>query len=56
MDSPTLFQKQVASNLGNFPFVYFSSYQIDVQNIYSLYLYYKGAVPHLSISFYDTLN
>jgi hypothetical protein len=56
MDSPTLFQKQVASNLGNFPFIYYGSYQIDVQNIYSLYLYYKGAMPYLSISFYDTLN
>jgi len=56
MDSPTLFQQQVASNLGNFPFVYYGSYQIDVQNIYSLNLYYKGVVPYLSISFYDTLN
>lgn len=56
MDSPTLFQKQVASNLGNFPFVYYGSYQIDVQNIYSFNLYYKGTMPCLTLSFKDTLN
>ena len=54
--SVTQFQREVASNLGNFPFVYYGSYQIEVQNIYFLSLYYVKSFPYISISFYDTLN
>ena len=54
--NPTPYQEEVASNLGNIPFVYYGSYQIDVQDISTFRLYYKGGMPYLSISFYDTLN
>jgi len=53
---PTPYKQEVASNLGNIPFIYYGSYQIDVQNISTFRLYYKGGMPYLSISFYDTLN
>lgn len=52
----TVFEQEVAENLGNIPFVYYGSYQIDVQNINFFTLYYKGSLPCLRISFYDTLN
>lgn len=52
----TQFQREVASNLGNFPFVYYGSYQIEVQNILSFSIYYINSFPHLSMTFYDTLN
>jgi len=52
----TQFQREVASNLGNFPFVYYGSYQIEVQNIFYFSIYYVNSFPHISITFYDTLN
>ena len=54
--TPTANQKEIASNLGNIPFVYYNGMQIDVQNIDTLRMYYKSGVPYLSITFYDTLN
>lgn len=53
---PSAYQKEVASNLGNIPFVYYNGMQIDVNNIQSFRIYYKSGLPCLSIIFYDTLN
>lgn len=52
----TQFQREVASNLGNYPFVYYGSYQIEVQSIFYMSLYYIKSFPHITITFYDTLN
>jgi predicted chitinase len=52
----TQFQREVASNLGNFPFVYYGSYQIEVQSIFYMSLYYIKSFPHITLTFYDTLN
>jgi predicted chitinase len=52
----TQFQREVASNLGNFPFVYYGSYQIEVQSIFYFSIYYVNSFPHISMTFYDTLN
>ena len=52
----TQFQKEVAQNLGNIPFIYYGSYQIDVHNIYFFSLFYEGILPCIKLSFYDTLN
>ena len=52
----TAFQQEVAQNLGNVPFVYYGSYQIDVNDIYFFSLYYEGGIPYFKVSFYDTLN
>lgn len=51
-----LFIKEVASNIGNLPIVFYGSYQIDIKDIYFLTLYYNGNMPSIKLSFYDTLN
>lgn len=48
--------QEVAQALGNFPFIYYGSYQIDVHDIKYFNLYYKGSLPCFELSFYDTLN
>ena len=48
--------QEVASNLGNLPFVYYGSYQIDVHDINFFILYYDESIPRFKMSFYDTLN
>lgn len=53
---PTSFQKEIASNLGNIPFIYYNNYQIDIDNVTSFKLYYKSGIPQLSLTFYDTFN
>ena len=50
------FQREVASNLGNYPFVYYGSYQIEMHDITYFSLFYKGSMPCFKMSFYDTLN
>ena len=50
------FQREVASTLGNFPFVFYGSYQIEVSDMSYFCLYYQGSLPCLKMSFYDTLN
>lgn len=52
----TAFQQEVAQTLGNIPFIYYGSYQIEVHDIYFFSLYYNGAIPYFKMSFYDTLN
>ena len=56
MANPDQFQQEVASNLGNFPFVYYGSYQIEVHDISFFSIYYNGNLPHIKLVFYDTLN
>lgn len=53
---PTVYQQEVAQNLGNIPFVYYGSYQIDINDISFFSLYYEDGIPYFKISFYDTLN
>ena len=50
------FIKEVASNLGNMPFIYYGSYQLEVHDISYFSLFYSGSLPCVKISFYDTLN
>ena len=50
------FQQEVAKSLGNYPFVYYGSYQIDFQDISYFSLFYLGSMPCFKMSFYDTLN
>lgn len=52
----TEFQKEVSQNLGNIPFIYYGSYQIEVHDIYFFTLFYDGILPCIKLSFYDTLN
>ena len=50
------FTQEVAQSLGNFPFVYYGSYQLEVHDITYFSLYYNGSLPCFELSFYDTLN
>jgi predicted chitinase len=50
------FIQEVAQSLGNFPFIYYGSYQIDLHDITYFNLYYSGSLPCLELSFYDSLN
>lgn len=48
--------QEVAQAIGNFPFIYYGSYQIDLHDITYFNLYYNGSIPCFEFSFYDTLN
>lgn len=50
------FIQEVAQSLGNFPFIYYGSYQIELHDITYFNLYYNGSLPCFELSFYDTLN
>jgi hypothetical protein len=48
--------QEVANSLGNIPFVYYGTYQIDVRHIDYFNLYYENGIPSFRLVFYDTLN
>lgn len=49
-------QKEIASGLGNLPFVWYNSYQIETNDIQFLTIYNNGIVPCIKMIFIDTLG
>lgn len=49
-------QDEILQSLGNFPFVWYNSYQIEVNDIQFFQLYISNNIPTLKLSFKDTLN
>jgi len=49
-------QREIVSNLGKIPFLWYNAYQIRPDNISYLSLTCKGVVPVLKVTFLDTYN
>ena len=49
-------QREIASNLGNFPFIWYGKYQFEVQDIDFFSIYYVKSIPHMKLVFYDSFN
>lgn len=49
-------QAEIAQSLGNFPFVWYNAYQIEVNDIQFFQLYISNNLPTLKLVFRDTLN
>jgi predicted chitinase len=49
-------QKEIAKSLGNIPFVWYNSYQINYNDIDFLQLYTSNNLPSVKIVFRDSLN
>lgn len=50
------YKKEIVSNLGWFPFVWYKNYQIVEKDIYYLCIYNDGFIPKLKMIFKDTMG
>jgi hypothetical protein len=50
------YQKEFVESFGNLPFLWYNAYQIEYENIKNLELSYSENIPHINVTFRDSMG